>query len=241
MIPFDNSSLVTPSPIVPMIFKEKENNHRRDSDQAQEDAMKNNHQRQGEENFGNEVMSEVERRNAATHWNDLFDDFKVFGNDYLELLSNFDLKSSTIDSTLDLIMTKQNFYLFYPADSIEFGHGRYLGHLPLYSGSLNSEEIPPDALRLYCDVRTIKIVLHSGLQISFDAFILGRISVNRIPTYWIVVLDEDKYLWALRANGVDEEEVEDDEDRSLDPDPAWPGPQYDEQYVSLALQLQMSS
>jgi hypothetical protein len=67
---------------------------------------------------------------------------------------------------------------------------------------------------------------------------LSRLSVNHVPTYWIIVLDEEKHLWALRAAGVDKEEVDDDDDWIEDP--RWPAPQYDEQYVSLVLQLQGS-
>ena len=85
-------------------------------------------------------------------------------------------------------------------------------------------------------MRTITVVLYNRLQKSFNALVLGRLSVNYIPTYWIVCLDEEKHLWALRAAAVDEEEVDDDEDRIEDQDPRWPAPQYDEQCVSLVLQ-----
>jgi hypothetical protein len=151
------------------------------------------------------------------------------------MLANFDLKSGTTDS-LNSITSQITVFIIHGSDPIEFNRGRSLTSCILYNSSLNSEEIPPDAEILNCLVRTITIVLHNELQISFNALVLGRLSVNHVPTYWIVVLDEEKHLWALRVAGIDEEEVDDDDDWMEDP--RWPAPQYDEQYVSLVLQLQ---
>ncbi|KUJ14593.1 uncharacterized protein LY89DRAFT_736620 [Mollisia scopiformis] len=208
MIPFNNTSLVTPPRIIPsLIFKRKESN------------------------FQCAIHAKIKARNATETYTRLPrpDGVDILsGNDYLEMLANFDLKSST-DASLDSLRCEMDMFMWYRTDSIELDRGRYLSPCLLYlrEGSLNSEEIPPDA-KIYDPAwRTIKIVLHNGLQISFNALVLGRLAVNRVSTYWIVVLDEEKHLWALRAAGIDEEELDDDE--AWMDDPRWPAPQYDEQ------------
>lgn len=182
--------------------------------------MNNNLRRQEDNEFWAEVLLEIERRNATRHFTGAFDFVDIpSGNDYLEMLANFDLKSGTIVS-LNCLASEMTVYMMLGTDPNEFGSDRSLDPRALYDGSLNSEEIPPDSEILNYLVRTITVVLYSGLQISFNVLVLGRLSVNHIPTYWIVVLDEEKHLWALRAARVDEEEVYDDDEWMEDP--GWP-------------------
>jgi hypothetical protein len=140
-IPFHNTSLVTSPPIVPMIptliFKRKEYNHRRNSNQGQAEAMNNNHRRQEEDKFWAEVMFEIEGKLATTPTTGAFDGLAIHsGDDYLEMLANFDLKFSTIDS-LNSITNQMTVFMIHGADPIKFGGGRSLASCILYDGSLN--------------------------------------------------------------------------------------------------------
>lgn len=56
---------------------------------------------------------------------------------------------------------------------------------------------------------------------KFKALTLGRLIVNNVQSYWVVVLTEEMNIWALQAGVVDESEcndIDDDEDPRLAPE-----------------------
>lgn len=118
---------------------------------------------------------------------------------------------------------------------IEFGNSLSLTPWILFNGSLNFKGILVDFKAHNYLMRIITVVLSYGRSMSFNALVLGRLSVKNMYSHWIVVLDEEKHFLALRADTVDRYEDHPKSALIDTDDPRWLEPQYEEQYAVLIL------